>query len=128
MQTCVTWLVHHPYLLSDKECLSTVVEVAELGVSGSKSQHRATDVPIMKEDKALSPASRRVRDAAEHLLSVVMEQVGGASHGTILTRSVVLQVGYFPSACGAESLTTLLDEVSLVQQCNSWNGEDLSTR
>jgi len=110
-QTCVTWLVHHPYLLSDKECLATVVEVAELGVSGTKSQHRASDQPTMKEDKHLNPASRRVRDAAEHLLSVVMEQVG-----------------YFPSACGAESLSTLLDESSLVQQCNSWNGEVMSPR
>jgi hypothetical protein len=29
----------------------------------------------MQEEKQLNPASRRVRDAAEHLLSVVMEQV-----------------------------------------------------
>ena len=75
-QTCITWLVHHPYLLGDKECLATVVEVAELGISGTKSQNRASDIPVMKEDKDLSPASRRVRDAAEHLLSVVLEQVG----------------------------------------------------
>jgi len=110
-QTCVTWLVHHPYLLGDKECLATVVEVAELGISGTKSQNRASDVPVMKEDKDLSPASRRVRDAAEHLLSVVLEQVG-----------------YFPNACGAESLSTLLDEANLVMQCNSWNGEEISTQ
>jgi len=109
-QTCVTWLVHHPYLLGDKECLATVVEVAELGISGTKSQNRASDIPVMKEDKDLSPASRRVRDAAEHLLSVVLEQVG-----------------YFPNACGAESLSTLLDESNLVMQCNSWNGEEIST-
>lgn len=109
-QTCVTWLVHHPYLLGDKECLATVVEVAELGISGTKSQNRASDIPVMKEDKDLSPASRRVRDAAEHLLSVVLEQVG-----------------YFPNACGAESLSTLLDEANLVMQCNSWNGEEIST-
>jgi hypothetical protein len=35
VQACATWLVHHPYLLGDKECLATVVEVAELGVSGT---------------------------------------------------------------------------------------------
>jgi hypothetical protein len=47
-QACATWLVHHPYLLADKECLATVVEVAELGVSGSKSQQKASDPPVMK--------------------------------------------------------------------------------
>ena len=31
-QTCTTWLLHHPYLLQDKECLATVAEVAELGI------------------------------------------------------------------------------------------------
>ena len=105
-QCLVTWLVHHPYLLQDKECLPTVLEVAELGISGTKSQNKASDTPVVKEDKELSPASRRVRDAAEHLLSVVLEQVG-----------------YFPSSCGAESLSTLLDEASLLSQCNSWTGD-----
>jgi hypothetical protein len=100
-QTCLAWLLHHPYLLQDKECLATVVEVAELGISGSKSSgHRASDVTVMKEEKELQPASRRVREAAEHLLSVVLEQVG-----------------YFPSACGAESLSPLLGEQELVAQC-----------
>ena len=105
-QALVTWLVHHPYLLQDKECLPTVLEVAELGISGTKSQNKASDPAVVKEDKELSPASRRVRDAAEHLLSVVLEQVG-----------------YFPSSCGAESLSTLLDEASLLSQCNSWSGD-----
>ena len=105
-QSLVTWLVHHPYLLQDKECLPTVLEVAELGISGTKSQNKASDTPVVKEDKELSPASRRVRDAAEHLLSVVLEQVG-----------------YFPSSCGSESLSTLLDEASLLSQCNSWTGD-----
>ena len=109
-QTLVTWLVHHPYLLGDKECLPTVLEVAELGISGTKSQNKASDVPLLKEDKELSPASRRVRDAAEHLLSVVLEQVG-----------------YFPNACGAESLSTLLDESSLLMQCSSWAGDRITT-
>ena len=109
-QTLVTWLVHHPYLLGDKECLPTVLEVAELGISGTKSQNKASDVPLLKEEKDLSPASRRVRDAAEHLLSVVLEQVG-----------------YFPNTCGAESLSTLLDESSLLMQCSSWGGDRMST-
>jgi hypothetical protein len=35
---------------------------------------------------------------------------------------VTLKVGYFPSVCGAESLSSLLDEVSLLRHCNSWPG------
>lgn len=31
-----------------------------------------------------------------------------------------VQVGCFPSPCGAESLSSLLDEVSLLRHCNSW--------
>jgi hypothetical protein len=41
VQACATWLVHHPYLLGDKECLATVVEVAELGVSGTDISYNA---------------------------------------------------------------------------------------
>ena len=33
-----TWLVAHNYLLRDRECLHCVLEVVELGISGSKSQ------------------------------------------------------------------------------------------
>ncbi|KOC70045.1 Ral GTPase-activating protein subunit beta [Habropoda laboriosa] len=33
-----------------------------------------------------------------------------------------IKVGYFPSACGAQSLSSLLDEVSLLRHCNSWTG------
>ena len=32
---CKTWLLHHPYLLQDKECISTVLEVIEFGNSGN---------------------------------------------------------------------------------------------
>ena len=38
---CLTlWLVEHSRLLYDKECLQNVLEVVELGISGSKSQVR----------------------------------------------------------------------------------------
>nr|CAI5824249.1 unnamed protein product [Callosobruchus analis] len=57
----------------------------------------------MKEEKELKPASMRVRDAAEHLLSCVLEQVS-----------------YFPSECGPESISSLLDELSLLKHCNTW--------
>lgn len=57
----------------------------------------------MKEEKDLKPASMRVRDAAENLLTCILEQVS-----------------YFPSECGPESISSLLDELSLLKHCNSW--------
>ncbi|XP_032454301.1 ral GTPase-activating protein subunit beta isoform X2 [Nasonia vitripennis] len=100
-----TWLTAHPQLLQDKECLATVLEVVELGVSGSKSVGKPGEPIKMKDEKELKPASMRVRDAADALLTIILEQVG-----------------YFPSVCGAESLSSLLDEVSLLRHCNSWPG------
>ncbi|KAE8751950.1 hypothetical protein FOCC_FOCC001427 [Frankliniella occidentalis] len=102
-QCCAIWLVAHPYLLQDKECLGIVLEVVELGISGSKSVGKPGEPVKMKDEKELKPASMRVRDSAEALLTVVLEQVG-----------------CFPSPCGAESLSSLLDEVSLLRHCNSW--------
>lgn len=103
---CQTWLLHHPSLMQDKECIATVLEVVELGISGSKSQNRSADPPIMKEDKQAQPASRRVRDAAESLLIVIFEQVD-----------------FFTTYCGAESLSSKIDEISLL---HSSTGEMLS--
>ena len=78
------------------------MEVVEQGISGSKSRNKASDEPIFKEAKQLSPASRRVRDAAESVLTAILEQAE-----------------YFPSSCGAESLSTLLDEVALLRHCGT---------
>ncbi|KYM99990.1 Ral GTPase-activating protein subunit beta [Cyphomyrmex costatus] len=100
-----TWLTAHPQLLQDKDCLTTVLEVVELGVSGTKSVGKPGEPVKMKDEKELKPASMRVRDAADALLTILLEQVG-----------------YFPSACGAQSLSSLLDEVSLLRHCNSWTG------
>jgi len=36
-QCAAVWIVAHPYLLDDKDCLNTVIEVVELGISGTKS-------------------------------------------------------------------------------------------
>lgn len=108
-QCAGVWLVAHPYLLQDKESLTNVLEVVELGISGTKSQGKPGEPVKMKDEKELKPASMRVRDAAEALLTIILEQVG-----------------YFPSPCGPESLSSLLDEVSLVKHCNSWPGGELS--
>ena len=39
-----------------------------------------------------------------------------------------MQVGSFPSVCGAESLSSLLEEVTLLKHCNTWGGSDPITR
>ncbi|XP_032308195.1 ral GTPase-activating protein subunit beta isoform X12 [Drosophila ananassae] len=101
-QCTAAWLMQHPYLLQDKDCLQTVLEVVELGISGTKSQTKGGDIPKFKDEKELKPASMRVRDAAENLLTIILEQVG-----------------YFPSECGPESISSLLDEVALMKHCNS---------
>ncbi|KAK3769083.1 hypothetical protein RRG08_032074 [Elysia crispata] len=115
------WLVEHSSLLYDRECLHQVLEVVELGISGSKSQtktqevqtvkvkldkdsksvsmkNRASDPPKFKGNKELMPASMRVKDAAEALLTCIIDQVGA-----------------FPPPCGPESLFSLLDERSLLR-------------
>lgn len=79
-----------------------VLEVVELGISGTKSVGKPGEAPKMKDEKELKPVSMRVRDAAESLLAVILEQVG-----------------YFPSDCGPQSVSSLLDEVALVKYCNS---------
>uniref|UniRef100_W8AXX1 Ral GTPase-activating protein subunit beta n=1 Tax=Ceratitis capitata TaxID=7213 RepID=W8AXX1_CERCA len=101
-QCTSAWLMQHPYLLQDKDCLQTVLEVVELGISGTKSVGKSGDIPKFKDEKELKPASMRVRDAAESLLTIILEQVG-----------------YFPSECGPESISSLLDEVALMKHCNS---------
>ncbi|XP_032591657.1 ral GTPase-activating protein subunit beta isoform X7 [Drosophila grimshawi] len=101
-QCTAAWLMQHPYLLQEKDCLQTVLEVVELGISGTKSQSKNGDLPKFKDEKELKPASMRVRDAAENLLTIVLEQVG-----------------YFPSECGPESISSLLDEMALMKHCNS---------
>lgn len=53
----------------------------------------------MKHEKELKPVSLRVRDAAELLLTSLVEKVGN-----------------FPSPCGAHSTSCLLDEGSLLHQ------------
>lgn len=68
------WFFNHPYLLNDQDCVNTLMEVIELGVSGqkSKSTNQPGSTAIFKGDKVMKPSSMRVRDAAESLLNVCM--------------------------------------------------------
>ncbi|XP_035223369.1 ral GTPase-activating protein subunit beta-like isoform X3 [Stegodyphus dumicola] len=108
-QCVTTWLVEHPDLLNDKETVHTVLEVVELGISGSKSQPKRSDPPKYKGDKDLKPASMRVRDAAEAVLACMLDHVG-----------------YFPPPCGPQNLSSLLDEKALLQQCKNLNDDELT--
>ncbi|CAB3260513.1 unnamed protein product [Arctia plantaginis] len=71
-QCLAAWLC--PALLADQECIATLLEVVELGISGSKSQGKPGEPPKMKDEKELKPVSMRVRDAAESLLMLILEQ------------------------------------------------------
>ncbi|XP_039256619.2 ral GTPase-activating protein subunit beta-like isoform X2 [Styela clava] len=119
--TLTTWLLEHPYLLNDKDCLNEVLEIIELGISGSKSSpgrrgssgtfglssttggllvngSNEDNKPIFKGDKDLNPASMRVLEAAEGALVCVFEHLGA-----------------FPSPCSPSSTCCLLNELSLVR-------------
>ncbi|RWS11211.1 Ral GTPase-activating protein subunit beta-like protein [Dinothrombium tinctorium] len=75
---CLTvWFHEHSYLLQDKECVSTLMEVIELGISGSKSKSK--DKVVLKAEKELKPASMRVREAAEVLQTCLMNHFGYCS-------------------------------------------------
>ncbi|XP_035916467.1 ral GTPase-activating protein subunit beta isoform X2 [Anopheles stephensi] len=101
-QCTSAWLMNHPYLLQDKECLTIVLEVVELGISGSKSVGKPGEPVRYKDEKELKPASMRVRDAAENMLTMILEQID-----------------YFPNECGKQSLSSLLDEVVLAKHSNT---------
>ncbi|XP_073960572.1 ral GTPase-activating protein subunit beta [Choristoneura fumiferana] len=74
-----SWLC--PALLADPDCLAALMEVVELGISGTKSQGKPGEPPKMKDEKELKPVSMRVRDAAESLLMLILEQVGSEPGG-----------------------------------------------
>lgn len=70
-QCLSVWICNHPYLLEDAECVNTLMEVIELGVSGQKSKS-SNETSIARADKAMKPSSMRVREAAESLLNICM--------------------------------------------------------
>lgn len=103
--------MQHPYLLQDQDCFKTVIEVIELGISGTKSIGKPGEPVKFKDQKELKPVSMRVRDAADILLTIILEQVG-----------------YFPKECGAsETISSLLDELSLAKYCKSVDGKSITS-
>ena len=96
--TCHVLLINFPFLLDDKDCITSVLEITELAISGSKSKIKSSDPPSYKDDKSLSPVSLRVSCVAEHLLS-----------------SVLQHVGYHLPASLAEQCSTSLDEKDVLE-------------
>uniref|UniRef100_A0A3Q0S5S7 Ral GTPase-activating protein subunit beta n=1 Tax=Amphilophus citrinellus TaxID=61819 RepID=A0A3Q0S5S7_AMPCI len=92
---CV-WLTEHPDMLDEKDCLVEVLEIVELGISGSKS--RQEQEVRHKGEKEHNPASMRVKDAAEATLSCIMQVLGA-----------------FPSPSGPASTCSLLNEDTLIR-------------
>ncbi|XP_068172385.1 ral GTPase-activating protein subunit beta-like isoform X2 [Antennarius striatus] len=97
------WLTQHPVVLDEQDCLSGVLEIVELGLSGSKS--RQEEDVRSKEEKELNPTSLRVKEAAEETLSCVMQASG-----------------VFPF------LGNLLDEAALIDLCGLNNSSEKKFR
>uniref|UniRef100_A0AAY4EUX0 Ral GTPase-activating protein subunit beta n=1 Tax=Denticeps clupeoides TaxID=299321 RepID=A0AAY4EUX0_9TELE len=96
-QCLCVWLTEHPDMLNEKDCLIEVLEIVELGISGSKSKTGDQEVRY-KGDKEHNPASMRVKDAAEATLSCIMQVLGA-----------------FPSPSGPASTCSLLNEETLTK-------------
>ncbi|KAJ6661014.1 hypothetical protein lerEdw1_016815 [Lerista edwardsae] len=80
-----------------KDCLKEVLEIVELGISGSKSRNSEQEVKY-KGEKELNPASMRVKDAAEATLTCIMQILGA-----------------FPSPSGPASPCSLVNEITLIK-------------
>ncbi|XP_059508671.1 ral GTPase-activating protein subunit beta isoform X2 [Stegostoma tigrinum] len=96
-QCLCVWLTEHPDMLNEKDCLIEVLEIVELGISGSKSKTSDQEVRH-KGDKEPNPASMRVKDAAEATLTCIMQLLGA-----------------FPSPSGPASPCSLLNEETLIK-------------
>ncbi|XP_072853155.2 ral GTPase-activating protein subunit beta isoform X4 [Pogona vitticeps] len=96
-QCLCVWLTEHPDMLDEKDCLKEVLEIVELGISGSKSRNSDQEVKY-KGDKEPNPASMRVKDAAEATLTCIMQVLGA-----------------FPSPSGPASPCSLVNEITLIK-------------
>lgn len=97
-QCLCVWLTEHSNMLNEKDCLKEVLEIVELGISGSKSKNSDTQEIRNKIDKEPNPASMRVKDAAEAALTCIMQLLGA-----------------FPPPSGPASPCSLLNEASLIK-------------
>ncbi|XP_063311815.1 ral GTPase-activating protein subunit beta isoform X3 [Pelobates fuscus] len=96
-QCLCVWLTEHPDMLNEKDCLKEVLEIVELGISGSKSKTSEQQEVRYKGDKEHNPASMRVKDAAEATLTCIMQLLGA-----------------FPPPSGPASPCSLVNERTLI--------------
>ncbi|XP_012808230.2 ral GTPase-activating protein subunit beta isoform X1 [Xenopus tropicalis] len=96
-QCLCVWLTEHPDMLNEKDCLKEVLEIVELGISGSKSKNPEMQEVRYKGDKEPNPASMRVKDAAEATLTCIMQLLGA-----------------FPPPSGPASPCSLVNEMTLI--------------
>ncbi|XP_030068303.1 ral GTPase-activating protein subunit beta isoform X3 [Microcaecilia unicolor] len=97
-QCLCVWLTEHPNMLNEKDCLKEVLEIVELGISGSKSKNHEQQEVRYKGDKEPNPASMRVKDAAEATLTCIMQLLGA-----------------FPPPSGPASPCSLVNEATLIK-------------
>ncbi|XP_029470456.1 ral GTPase-activating protein subunit beta isoform X3 [Rhinatrema bivittatum] len=97
-QCLCVWLTEHPNMLNEKDCLKEVLEIVELGISGSKSKNHEQQEVRYKGDKEPNPASMRVKDAAEATLTCIMQLLGA-----------------FPPPSGPASPCSLVNETTLIK-------------
>ncbi|XP_069100001.1 ral GTPase-activating protein subunit beta isoform X2 [Pleurodeles waltl] len=97
-QCLCVWLTEHSNMLNEKDCLKEVLEIVELGISGSKSKNSDNQEIRNKIDKEPNPASMRVKDAAEAALTCIMQLLGA-----------------FPPPSGPASPCSLLNETTLIK-------------
>ncbi|KAF6728008.1 Ral GTPase-activating protein subunit beta [Oryzias melastigma] len=98
---CV-WITEHPDMLDEKECLVEVLEIVELGISGSKS--RQDHEVRHKGEKEHNPASMRVKDAAEATLSC-----GPASTCSLLNEDTLIRYARLSSTGASNFRYFVLD-------------------
>ncbi|XP_062510883.1 ral GTPase-activating protein subunit beta-like isoform X2 [Corticium candelabrum] len=103
-QCLQAWIMAKHRVLCEKDSLHHVLEVIELGLSGSKSEHLPSDTGDgdgpkrqLKGEKERHPVSIRVREAAEVLFFCITEHLGS-----------------FPSPCGPAVASCQVTETEML--------------
>jgi len=124
-QCLSVWFYNHPYLLKEKHCVNTLIEVVELGVSGQKSKSLTVNpmgitshTIIGKGEKQLKPSSMRVREAAESLLNICMVRTSHDGQRDISSCDTVLNELDIAEVFGGIQMKNSANSRSLTSQSN----------
>ncbi|CAK9301382.1 unnamed protein product [Gordionus sp. m RMFG-2023] len=66
------WLTYHPSLLDDQSLLYLLLEISEIGMTGHISRETKDKTVIYKEQRECRPVSKRVANASENLLALIL--------------------------------------------------------